>query len=93
MVQRIVVGFLRFFTKRPVDLLLHFLVQKSVNLRISQNMGIGFHIVHVAYQIQELEHVHVLRFDTVAIVGSTLAALDDAANGAVQAGAARPMPH
>ena len=47
---------------------------------------IGLHIVDITDEVEELEHIHVLRFNAEAAVRSPLAALDDAADGAVQEG-------
>ena len=47
---------------------------------------VGWNVIHIAHQIQQLEHIHILRLYTQTIVRRLLAALDHPAYGAVQEG-------
>ena len=47
---------------------------------------VGLDVIDVTHHIQQLQYVHVLRLDAVAVIGGTLTALNHAADGAVQKG-------
>ena len=45
---------------------------------------IGRNIINISNQVQKFQYVHILLFDTITVVGSFLAALDDPADRTVQ---------
>ena len=58
-----------------------------LNLIRHQNydvVEIGFHIIHIAHQIQELQYVHIRQFEAVAIMSGTLTTFNHAPNRTVE---------
>ena len=45
-----------------------------------------FHIVHIAHEIEEFQHSHILHFQAMSCLGCPFRPLDDLANGTVQEG-------
>ena len=72
--------------QRATHLLVHGdLVQPDIVCHQDDDVvEVGLDVIHIAHQIQELQYIRVLRFDTVAISGSTLAALDHTPDGAFE---------
>lgn len=47
-------------------------------------VNVCLHIIHIVYKIQELQYIHVQRFDAISVCRRTFAAFNHPADGAVE---------